>query len=151
MENQEANPEVAAAKAIATIAHRFQTDKLCDPYIEHPYIEHPRRVANRLDDPKHVAAAWLHDVIEDCSITAKDLRAAGISAEVIDAVVLLTRTVENEGDRYYEAIRSNPIALAVKLADIADNTDPLRTARLDPVVRERLAGKYAKALELLAY
>ncbi|MFC9335841.1 phosphohydrolase [Arthrobacter sp. NPDC057009] len=146
MENLEANPEVAAAKAIATIAHRFQTDKLGDPY-----IEHPRRVANRLDDPKHVAAAWLHDVIEDCSITAKDLRAAGISAEVIDAVVLLTRTVENEGDRYYEAIRSNPIALAVKLADIADNTDPVRTARLDPDVRERLAGKYAKALELLAH
>ena len=70
---------------------------------------------------------------------------------MIDAVVLLTRTVENEGDRYYEAIRSNPIALAVKLADIGDNTDPARTARLEPDVRERLARKYAKALELLAH
>ena len=134
------NPEVAAAKAIATIAHRSQTDK-----IGVAYIEHPRRVAARLNDPKHIAAAWLHDVIEDCGITAENLAAAGISNEVIDAVVLLTRTDENEGDGYYEAIRENPIALAVKLADIADNTDPERTARLEPEVRQRLAAKYENA------
>lgn len=47
MGNNEANPEVPAAKAIATIAHRFQTDK-----IGVPYIEHPRRVAATLSDPK---------------------------------------------------------------------------------------------------
>jgi (p)ppGpp synthase/HD superfamily hydrolase len=138
------NPEVAAAKAIATIAHRSQTDK-----IGVPYIEHPRRVAARLNDPKHIAAAWLHDVIEDCGITAGNLAAAGISSEVIIAVVLLTRTADNEGDGYYEAIRENPIALAVKLADIADNTDPERTARLEPEVRQRLAGKYENAKKLL--
>ena len=47
MANHDKDPEVAAAKAIATIAHRFQTDK-----IGVPYIEHPRRVAAKLDDPK---------------------------------------------------------------------------------------------------
>lgn len=144
MENHEANPEVAAAKAIATIAHRFQTDK-----IGVPYIEHPRRVAARLSDPKHVAAAWLHDVIEDCGITARDLRAASITEEVIQAVVLLTRTDGNGGNTYYTAIRENPIALAVKLADIEDNTDPERTARLDPKKRAELADKYGKAKHLL--
>lgn len=146
MENHEANAEVAAAKAIATIAHRFQTDK-----IGVPYIEHPARVAARLRDPKQVAAAWLHDVIEDCGITAKDLAAAGISNEVIDAVVLLTRTEDNSSNGYYEAIRENPIARAVKYADIADNTDPERTARLEPAVRQRLAEKYANAKRLLGY
>ncbi|MBT2548095.1 phosphohydrolase [Arthrobacter sp. ISL-65] len=135
---------MAAAKAIATIAHRFQTDK-----IGVPYIEHPRRVAAKLDDSKHIAAAWLHDVIEDCGITADDLRAAGISGAVIDAVVLLTRTEDSKGDGYYAAILENPIALAVKLADIADNTDPERTARLEPEVRRRLAGKYEHAKKLL--
>lgn len=129
---------------MATIAHRFQTDK-----IGVPYIEHPRRVAAKLDDPKHIAAAWLHDVVEDCGITAKDLAAAGISDEVISAVVLLTRTEDNKDDRYYAAIRENPIALAVKLADIADNTDPGRTVRLEPKDRERLAKKYKTALQLL--
>ena len=144
MANDDKDPEVAAAKAIATIAHRFQTDK-----IGVPYIEHPRRVAASLADPKHVAAAWLHDVIEDCGITAEDLAAAGISDEVIAAVVLLTRTNDNGGNGYYEAIRENPIALAVKLADIADNTDPERTVRLEPKDRERLAEKYKTALQLL--
>jgi (p)ppGpp synthase/HD superfamily hydrolase len=144
MADHDNDPEVAAAKAIATIAHRSQTDK-----IGIPYIEHPRRVAAKLNDPKHIAAAWLHDVIEDCGITAKDLAAAGISNEVIDAVVLLTRSEENAGDRYYEAIRKNHIALAVKLADIADNTDPERTARLEPEARRRLAGKYENARRLL--
>ncbi|WP_426976311.1 HD domain-containing protein [Pseudarthrobacter sp. O4] len=136
--------EVAAAKAIATIAHRGQTDK-----IGVDYIEHPRRVAARLSDPSHVAAAWLHDVVEDCGITAEDLIAAGISPDVVDAVVLLTRTTKNKGDGYYLEIRKNSIALAVKLADIDDNTDPARTARLDPEKRTRLATKYAHARKLL--
>jgi (p)ppGpp synthase/HD superfamily hydrolase len=144
MGNHEANPEVAAAKAIATVAHRFQTDK-----IGIPYIEHPGRVAARLTNPKQAAAGWLHDVIEDCAITVQDLAAAGISNEVINAVVLLTRTEDNEDEGYYEAIRENRIALAVKLADIADNTDPERTARLEPEVRQRLAAKYENARKLL--
>lgn len=103
----------------------------------------------RLDDPKHFAAAWLHDVIEDCGITADDLVKAGISQEVVDAVVLLTRTKENTGDQYYEAIRNNPIALAVKLADIEDDTDPERTTRLAPKKRAELADKYENARRLL--
>lgn len=91
MESYEPTAEVAAAKAIATIAHRFQTDK-----IGAPYIEHPRRVAGRLDDPQQIAAAWLHDVIEDCGITADDLVKAGISQEVVAAVVLLTGVYDEQ-------------------------------------------------------
>lgn len=136
MGQQKATSEIAAAKAIATIAHRNQTDKIGEPY-----IDHPRRVAARLHKPKHIAAPWLHDVIEDCGITAKDLAAAGIGQKVIDAVVLLTRTDLNEDDGYYISIRENPIALAVKKADIKDNTDPARTAQLDPEKREDLSAK----------
>jgi (p)ppGpp synthase/HD superfamily hydrolase len=147
MGDQNENPEVAAARAIATIAHRYQTDK-----IGVAYIEHPRRVAAKLTELNashaHIAAAWLHDVGEDCGITPSDLVDAGISQDVVDAVVLLTRT-RGEGDVYYERIRQNPIALAVKLADIADNTDAERTSRLDPEKRARLATKYARAEELL--
>lgn len=50
----------------------------------------------RLDDPKHFAAAWLHDVIEDCGITADDLVKAGISQEVVAAVVLLTGVYDEQ-------------------------------------------------------
>jgi len=37
-------------------------------------------------------SSWLHDVIEDTPLTADDLRAAGISADVIEAVRLDART-----------------------------------------------------------
>ena len=47
-------------------------------------------------------------------------------------------------------VRANEIALWVKRADIADNTDPERTALLDEETRERLAKKYAKSLILLS-
>lgn len=144
MSTQSLTPEVTAAKAIAVSAHRGQEDK-----IGVAYIEHPRRVAARLSDPREVAAAWLHDVIEDCEISAQDLLNAGISQDVVDAVVLLTRTEDVSKDEYYKAIRKNPIALAVKLADIADNTDETRTNQLEAAVRERLAKRYREALEVL--
>lgn len=143
MKPQQTTPEVAAAKAIATIAHRNQVDK-----IGVAYIEHPRRIAARLSDPVHVAAAWLHDVVEDCGVSPGDLIAAGISREVVDVVVLLTRT-ENDDDGYYLKIRKDPVALAVKLADIEDNLDPSRTVRLDAAKRAELGAKYAHARAVL--
>ncbi|WP_144662942.1 hypothetical protein [Paenarthrobacter nicotinovorans] len=53
-----------------------------------------------------------------------DPAAAGISEEITQAVILLTRAKDNECGGYYEAIRNSHIALAAKLADIEDNTDP---------------------------
>ena len=46
-------------------------------------------------------------------------------------------------------IAAHPVALAVKLADIADNRLPSRTSKLDAETRDRLADKYAKALKAL--
>lgn len=135
---------MAAARAIAYIAHRGQTDKAGAAY-----IDHPRRVAERLSEPAQVAAAWLHDVIEDCGITADDLRAAGIPEDVVAAVVLLTRTPDQPSQDYYAAIKDDPIALAVKLADIADNTDEERLARLPQETQARLRSKYAAAVQAL--
>lgn len=140
---------ISAAEDIARVAHRGQIDK-----IGVDYIEHPRRVAGRFDpetQPNETAVAWLHDVIEDTTVTATELAERGIPADVITAVELLTKDpAEVDLTEYYERIRVNPLALAVKLADIADNTDPSRTASLEPEVRERLAAKYAKALAILA-
>ena len=144
MDTEPLTPEVAAAKEIATVAHRGQKDK-----IGVAYIEHPTRVAAKLSGPREKAAAWLHDVIEDCGIGARDLLDAGISQEVVDAVVLLTRTEDVGNDEYYKAIRDNPLALAVKLADIADNTDEARVSQLEPADRKRLTERYRYALAVL--
>ncbi|MEP7021591.1 MAG: hypothetical protein ABI808_13140 [Pseudonocardiales bacterium] len=44
---------------------------------------------------------------------------------------------------------ADPLAVTVKRADLADNSDPERVARLDPETRARLEAKYAHARELL--
>ena len=147
----EASREQAVrASAIAVIAHRGQVDKLGEPYIEHPRRVAALAAATVLDDATDaVAVAWLHDVIEDCDIAAEDLLAAGMRPELVDAVVLLTRTADTPDDIYYQRIKSNPLALAVKDADIRDNTAGWRTARLSEADRDRLAAKYAKARQTL--
>ena len=134
----------AIARAIASIAHRGQADKLGQPY-----IEHPRRVAERLTDEIEHSAAWLHDVIEDADVTARDQLEAGVLPQIVDVVELLTRRPDVPSDEYYERIRESPHARAVKLADIADNTAPWRVAGLDEATQTRLAEKYRKALQAL--
>jgi (p)ppGpp synthase/HD superfamily hydrolase len=135
--------QVAIARAIATVAHKGQVDQAGVPY-----IYHPRRVAAKaavLGNPVQEAAAWLHDVIEDTHLDEDDLRAAGVSQEVLTVVKLLTRRKGQDPAAYYAQIRDNPDALVVKLADIGDNLNRDRMALLPVLLRERLVEKYAKA------
>ena len=117
------------------------------------YIAHPRRVAQRVtpNTPEHRAAALLHDVLEDTPVTDADLLTQGIPPHVVEAVRLLTRKSTVAPDDYYAAIRRNTIAYAVKMADIADNSDPRRLAQLDPKTRARLESKYATARAALSH
>ena len=136
--------QAGRASAIAALAHRGQTDKL-----GYPYIDHPARVATAFDrifEPVEHCAAWLHDVIEDSDVTAQDLLDAGIWPVVVEAVLLLTRTADVPNADYYELIRGNRFARAVKLADIADNLAPWRVRQLDRETQARLSKKYKKAL-----
>ena len=135
------------ASAIASIAHRTQVDKL-----GYDYIDHSARVAESfdwLDEPVAHCAAWLHDVVEDSDITAKDLLAAGMLPEIVEVVELLTRRDDVPDAEYYERIRQNPIARAVKLADIADNEAEWRFRKLDFETQARLSQRYFKARRLL--
>lgn len=138
---------IADARTLAIAAHESQFDKAGAPY-----WTHPERVARRVPDlypyapDEAVAVAWLHDVVEDTDWTADGLRGVGFSNEVVDAVVLLTRTDDVPNDAYYAAIRSaGGHALMVKHADITDNLDEERLAVLDPELAARLRTKYAKA------
>ncbi|MDV7133560.1 HD domain-containing protein [Williamsia muralis] len=137
---------IAAAGAIADRAHHGQVDK-----VGGEYIVHPRSVATRVmpQSAEYIATALLHDVIEDSDITASDLLAEGIPGTVVDAVTLLTRTENVAPQEYYARIRTNQMALAVKLADIADNTDPVRLNRLPDDTQARLRTKYRSAYRCL--
>lgn len=140
--------QVVIARAIAHIAHKGQVDKSGNPY-----IGHPARVAEDVGNQGHsgfvIAAAWLHDVLEDTDITREDLYAAGILWNVIGMVEDLTRTSEVSPEAYYENLAGKFDAREVKLADIADNTNPDRLALLDDATIARLTRKYAKARLLL--
>ncbi|MCF7752226.1 hypothetical protein KQ945_15800 [Bacillus subtilis subsp. subtilis] len=132
-----------AAESLARRAHADQVDKA-----GLPYIGHVARVAARVrGDTDAETVAWLHDVVEDCPGFAADLVA--FPAPIRTAVACLTRRKDIPADDYYAAIRHNALALKVKLADIADNSDPARLHHLPPEVSQRLVDKYAHALQQL--
>ena len=134
---------VTRARYLAHLAHAGQVDKA-----GRPYIEHVARVAAAVsDDPEAEAVAWLHDVLEDSLETMIDFR--WFPSRVLGAVRLLTRDSRKSGDWYYFWIAASPLALRVKLADIADNADESRLTLLDEKTAARLRRKYAKALASL--
>src|SRR5688572_24694240 len=86
-------PLIFKALEFASVKHRDQRrkDKEASPYINHPIAL--AAVLNRegaVSDPVVLAAAILHDTLEDTATTVEELRAefggkiAGIVAEVTD-------------------------------------------------------------------
>jgi len=133
---------VTRARELATLAHANQVDKA-----GLPYIGHVGRVAARVAAAGHpaeaVAAAWLHDVLEDQPEHAPAVLM--FPPSVVVPVRLLTRRPGISPEDYYAAIRDNATALAVKDADIGDNSSPERLALLPIDAQQRLLAKYAKA------
>ena len=133
------------ARELAHRAHAGQVDKA-----GRPYIEHVARVAAAVsDDPEAEAVAWLHDVLEDCEARFKNELLHDYPVTIFYAVKALTRYKGVSDRKYYGDIRRDPLALRVKLADIADNSDESRLALLDEKTAARLRRKYAKARKAL--
>lgn len=127
-------------------AHQGQLDRCGIPYIFHPY-----HLAEQMTDELTACAALLHDVIEDTSATVDDLRNEGFPEEVVEAVTLLTHDKNVEYMDYVARLSKNKIAKAVKLADLAHNSDPTRSAaNSEPAEKtaERMK-KYAAAKAFL--
>jgi (p)ppGpp synthase/HD superfamily hydrolase len=127
------------AIALAATYHAGQTDK-----VGQPYILHTLRVMMKQQSEDARIVAVLHDVVEDTAITIADLSRAGFSDAVVAAVDLLTRRPDVAYDDYLEAIAANPLARAVKIADLEDNMDIRRLTEISESAQERLA-KYLKA------
>lgn len=90
-----------------------------------------------MPDEISVCAALLHDVAEDTDITLSELESEFPSA-VIDVLKLLTHKDGIDYFDYIRAIRSNPTAVRVKLADIAHNSDETRYAAVPKSMRSSL-------------
>lgn len=72
----------------------------------------------------------------------------GFPAQVVEALGLLTHDPAVPYLEYVAAIKPNPIARAVKLADLRHNSDLSRLDRVDGKALAR-AEKYRKAIALL--
>lgn len=126
---------------IAYKAHHGQKDKGNVPYIFHPY-----HIAEKFNNETDICVAILHDVLEDTFVSKEELEGY-FSKEVIEPLVLLTRSTHDTYFEYIKNICSNPIAQKVKIEDIKHN---LVFERIQNKTRnEKLEKRYLKALEIL--
>ena len=113
-----------------------------------PYVFHPFHLAEQMKDESSTIVALLHDVVEDTDYTFADLRHMGFESEVIEALRLMTHDENIPYMEYIEKIRENPIARAVKLADLKHNSDLTRLDAVDERILKRKE-KYSRAIRLL--
>lgn len=140
--------DLAHAIALAAHEHRRQVDKSGLPFITHPLRMAIRAIERGLPIDVAIVAA-LHDVLEDTDDTLDGIREVGFEPQIVDAVEALTKRPDEAYESFIRRAASNPLARAVKLLDIEDNSDPQRLCRLDADISERLAAKYASARAIL--
>ena len=131
---------LAKAIEIALKAHEGQVDKS-----GMPYAGHVMRVmqAGRTIDEKIVGV--LHDIVEDTPWTFDALLAEGFPAHIVDALRCVTKLHDDEPyEAFIERVKSNPLAVAVKINDLTDNMDIRRLADITDKDAIRLR-KYLKA------
>ena len=136
-------PLTKKALKLSFAAHKDQLDKSGMPYVYHPF-----HVAEQMETEETVAVALLHDVIEDTDYTLEDLKAMGFPDSVTEALALMTHDDSVPYLDYVAKLKDNPIARAVKLADLRHNSDLSRLDAVDEKALERVE-KYRKAIELL--
>ncbi|MBM3963677.1 MAG: hypothetical protein FJ308_01215 [Planctomycetes bacterium] len=107
---------IERAIAIAVHFHRGQRDKAGECYLLHLL-----RVMLSSDTHEAQQVGVLHDVLEDTAATPTVLSEAGVSDEIIEAVMLLTKPQEMHYSSYIARLAKNPLAAEVKRNDLRDN------------------------------
>jgi (p)ppGpp synthase/HD superfamily hydrolase len=144
------------AKAFATAAHACIGQKR--KYTEADYIEHPAAVAELVRGVPHdeamLAAAWLHDVCEDCGVTVSEI-VREFGAEVgmlVEALTDVSRPEDGSREQRKAVDRRHTAgtsarAKTVKLADLIDNSRTI--VKYDPGFARKYLKEKAALLEVL--
>ncbi|MFO7807734.1 HD domain-containing protein [Guyparkeria sp.] len=133
------NPSLVVRRAVEIMieAHEGQVRH----YTHEPFVSHPIAVAQTVAtfnrDPLVLAAALLHDVIEDTPVTATDL-GRKMPSSVVRMVLSLTNQASHaDGERatrkhidHDHVVRAEPRAQTIKYADVLHNVQSI--ARHDP-------------------
>ena len=147
-------PLINKAKMLAGKAHEGQMRK----YSGMPYIVHPIEVATIVQSVDHtdemIAAALLHDVVEDTEYTVADI-SKEVSPKVAELVEGLTdvskpedgnRKTRKAMDKDHLAKQSAEVQ-TIKLADMISNTQDIKT--YDPKFAEVYIPEMKELLEVL--
>jgi (p)ppGpp synthase/HD superfamily hydrolase len=124
------------ARAAAFAAHHHARIDQRRKYTGHPYIEHPAAVAELVRSVPHdegmLAAAWLHDTVEDTGVTLLEIsHVFGLTvATLVESLTDVStpadgnRAARKAIDRAHTA-HTSPRAKTVKLADLIDNSSTI--------------------------
>lgn len=127
------------ARRYATRAHAEAGQRR--KYTDEPYIVHPAAVAELVRsvsaDDALLAAAWLHDTVEDTATTLADIE-SHFGSHVAQLVGMLTDSAQPQAKNraarklahFRHTAEASPEAQTIKLADIIDNTRAI--VRFDP-------------------
>jgi hypothetical protein len=141
---------VKKAREFAAKVHKGQTDKNKDPYFNHltAVAQGVRLLGGSLDE---IAAAYLHDSVEDCKdVTFASLLAEGFPPEVVRIVWAVTKNSQEEQGKYLQRIvATGKGACRVKAADLLHNLRADRLAQQSEYTQERLKKKYQPSLARL--
>ena len=132
------------AKEVAKKYHAGQVDKSGVDY-----FKHVETVAKSLPGDVAKSVGFLHDIIEDTELTAKDLKRMGFTDEIVGAVVAMTKRRGESYEDYLHRVKKNRIARVVKLADLKHNMDMSRIKNPTEKDFKRLE-KYKKAVKFLS-
>ena len=146
---------LALAEQLAKERHAGQTDKAGAGY-----GMHPQRAPQGCASGEARIAGWLHDLIEDTDTTAEELLTHGFPPDVVAAVQLDTRRVDESYMDYIQRIvdacdSQDPavacagrIAREVKMSDLRDNMNLDRLPTVTDTDRARVE-KYRAAYSVL--
>lgn len=147
---------IERAAAFAKAAHKKIDQRR--KYTNEPYIVHPQAVAGLVEsvttDEVMIAAAWLHDVVEDTSVTIGDVEKA-FGQEVASLVDDLTDVARPEdGNRAARTAKNrdhtaaaDPRAKTVKLADVIHNISDI--AQANPGYAPKYIAEKEQLIEVL--
>jgi GTP pyrophosphokinase len=145
---------IARAFAFAERAHEGQTRRSGQDFIHHPFAAAKICAELRLDD-ETIAAALLHDVVEDTELALDEVRSefGDEIARLVDGVTKLTRVQfqtreQAEAENYRKMIVAMAEDVRVILIKLADRLHNLRT--IEYLGRQKQVQKAKEALEVYA-
>lgn len=125
------NKEIKKAAAIAKIAHAGQKYGDADYFEKHISEVAALVFADRWATSDAMIVAYLHDTVEDTSVTLDDLSDLGFAPNIVEAIDAISRRDgENYLSEYIPRVKKNKLAAFVKGHDLAANSNDNTPARL---------------------